>query len=98
MSEMARITVTLPADIVDEIDRLERNRSRFVLEGVRREIQRRRREALRLSLRAPHPDSAAIADEGFDDWAKGLPAPDDLLDPAAGTPVQWTPGVGWREK
>jgi len=36
-----RVTVTLPAEMVRQIGRLERNRSRFVLEAVAREIARR---------------------------------------------------------
>jgi metal-responsive CopG/Arc/MetJ family transcriptional regulator len=39
-----RITVTLPAEVVRDIDRLEKNRSKFVLEAVRHELKRRRRE------------------------------------------------------
>ena len=38
-----RVTVTLPAEVVEDIDRQERNRSRFVLEAVRRELKRRQR-------------------------------------------------------
>jgi hypothetical protein len=97
MTTMSRVTVTLPADLVDEIDRLEKNRSKFVLEGVRREIQRRRRDALRRSLRSPHPDSVQLAEDGFDAWASGLPdeAAGDLVDLDAGTAVRWVPGRGW---
>lgn len=96
-STTARITVTLPTDLLDEIDRFEKNRSRFVLEGVRREVHRRRREALRHSLRAPHPDSMQAAEQGFDEWVESLPRedPEALVNPSAGTPVRWTPGRGW---
>jgi len=51
----ARVTVTLPADVVEDIDKLERNRSAFVLDAVRHELQQRRREQLRRSLEQPHP-------------------------------------------
>ena len=97
MTASARVTITLPADVVREIDRLEKNRSKFVLEGVRRELRRRRREALRRSLRSPHPESAHLAEAGFDDWAEGLPEEDaaDLVDVQVGTPVRWIPGRGW---
>lgn len=93
----ARVTVTLPSDLLEEIDRFERNRSKFVLEGVRREVHRRRREALRRSLRAPHPESTQVAEEGFDDWVESLPQedPEALVNPTTGTPVRWTPGRGW---
>ena len=30
-----RVTITLPTEVVRDIDRLEKNRSRFVLEAVR---------------------------------------------------------------
>lgn len=99
MSTMARVTITLPTEVVDEIDRIEKNRSRFVLEGVRRELQRRRREALRRSLRTPHPESSEVAEEGFAAWADSLPEEDvaDLVDARAGTAVRWIPGKGWVE-
>ncbi len=99
MSTMARVTVTLPAALVEEIDRLERNRSKFVLEGVRREIHRRRREALRRSLRSPHPEGKELADEGLEAWNDGLPEEDagDLVNLRAGTPVRWVPGRGWQK-
>jgi hypothetical protein len=64
---------------------------------VRHEIERRRREALQRSLRSPHPDSARLAEDGFDDWARGLPDEDvtELVDVRAGKPVRWMPGEGW---
>lgn len=99
MATTARVTVTLPADLVEEIDRLEKNRSKFVLEGVRREVQRRRREALKRSLRSPHPESAQLAEVGFEGWAESLPKEDaaDLVNVRAGTPVRWVPGHGWTK-
>jgi hypothetical protein len=94
-----RVTVTLPAEILQDIDRMETNRSRFVLDAVRHEIERRRRQALRRSLSNPHPDSAQLAENGFDDWARGLPDEDvtELVDVRAGKPVRWVPGEGWEE-
>ncbi len=41
-----RITVTFPPDLVREIDRRERNRSRFIQQAVRRELERQRRAEL----------------------------------------------------
>lgn len=93
-----RVTITLPADLVQEIAREETNRSRFVLEAVRRELARRRREELRRSLRSPHPEGAQLADAGLAAWADHLPADDaDLVDPSAGTSVRWEPGAGWAD-
>lgn len=94
-----RVTVTLPAEVVRDIDRLEKNRSKFVLEAVRHELKRRRREDLQRSLRSPHPESERLAEVGFDEWAGGLPEEDaaDLVDMKAGTPIRWVPGEGWVE-
>jgi hypothetical protein len=95
----ARVTVTLPPELVEEIDRRERNRSRFVLEAVRREVTRRRREELRRSLARPHAETQELADAGLDDWGMSS-KPDDsseLLDANTGKPVRWVPGKGWSE-
>jgi hypothetical protein len=96
----ARVTITLPPDVVDEIDRREKNRSRFVLEAVRREVQRRRREDLRRSLANPHPESSELADQGLEEWGarSGRGESAELLDPGAGKPVRWVAGKGWVEK
>jgi hypothetical protein len=96
----ARVTITLPPALVDEIDRRERNRSRFVLEAVRREVARRRREELRRSLANPHAEAAELADAGLDEWGYGGHGPrageaSDLLDDAAGKRVRWSRGKGW---
>ena len=95
----ARVTVTLPPELVAEIDRRERNRSRFVLDAVRREVDRRRREELRRSLASPHPETSELADAGLDDWG-GDRRRDDagLLDPGASRPIRWVEGRGWVEK
>jgi hypothetical protein len=94
----ARVTVTLPPEIVDEIDRREKNRSRFVLEAVRREVQRRRREDLRRSLANPHPESSELADAGLEEWGGSSRAGEsDLLDPGQGRPVRWVRGKGWLD-
>ncbi len=94
-----RVTVTLPTEVLRDIDRLEKNRSKFVLEAVRHELRRRRREDLQRSLRSPHAESKQLAEEGFDEWAGGLPEDDaaDLVDVKAGTPIRWVPGEGWVE-
>ena len=98
-STTERVTVTLPRDLLDEIDRIEPNRSRFVQDAVRRELDRRRREELARSLDAPHAEAEELADAGFDDWADRLPAEDTtgLVDLDSGTSVVWTPGEGWKE-
>jgi post-segregation antitoxin (ccd killing protein) len=90
-----RVTVTLPAELVEEIDRLERNRSRFIAEAVEHELTRRRRDALLRSVRSPHPETTEFADTGLADWVADLPGDEGLLDPTAGTPVRWTEGRGW---
>lgn len=92
----ARVTVTLPSEVVRAIDREEVNRSRFVLKAVTRELERRRTEQLRQSLRHPHPESLDMAEAGFAIWAEGL-AEDasDLIAPGAGEEVRWTADHGW---
>ncbi|HUP01500.1 MAG TPA: hypothetical protein VM737_08275 [Gemmatimonadota bacterium] len=93
-----RVTITLPREIVRDIDRQERNRSRFILEAVRGELERRRREALRISLENPHPESLEFADLGLAEWIADVPAADrDLLDPREGRKVRWRPDEGWVE-
>jgi hypothetical protein len=100
MASLERVTVTLPAELLQDIDRRDRNRSKFVAEAIRHELDRRRREDLRRSLENPHPETAELADLGFDDWARGLPEEDaqSLVDMSAGKPVRWVPGEGWIEE
>ncbi len=97
MAVTERVTVTLPADLVRDIDRLERNRSKFIQIAARYELDRRRRALLEQSLRSPHPETAELADAGFQEWAAGLPEEDagGLVDFHAGTAVHWVPGEGW---
>ncbi len=92
-----RVTITMPREVVEDIDRRVRNRSKFILDAVRRELERRRREDLPLSLRNPHEESDAVADLGMDDWGKGFPEEetDELLDPEGGRGVRWRSGKGW---
>lgn len=94
-----RVTVTLPAEVVEDIDRRESNRSRFILEAVRRELKRRQRQELNRSLQNPHPEASELADAGFEDWAAKLPEEkaSDLVDLRAGRSVRWVPGRGWLE-
>ena len=97
MADTARVTVTLAADLVEDIDRLERNRSRFIAEAVRRELTRRRQAALLRSIRSPHAETVALVDTGLADWVSDLPADEGLVDVEAGTPVRWVEGKGWKK-
>lgn len=98
-STTERVTVTLPADLVDRIDRLERNRSRFVAEAVRHELTRRRRAELQRSLTRPHAETVENADLGLDAWGAALPGGDDaLVDPTAGVAIRWDEDSGWRSE
>jgi Arc/MetJ-type ribon-helix-helix transcriptional regulator len=95
---MRRVTVTLPDEVVDEIDRHEPNRSRFVLEATLDALERRQQEELRRSLDNPHPDSEELARVAESEWFALAGDEDcDLLDPGAGTRVRWVPGSGWVE-
>lgn len=94
-----RVTITLPPELVEEIDRRERNRSRFVFEAVRRELHRRRRDELRRSLENPHTEATELAEVGLEDWgrlAKGNESAELLLSDRA-KKVRWVPGKGWLE-
>ena len=95
MSGTERVTITLSAELVEEIDRLARNRSRFIPEAVEHELARRRREALLSSVRNPHPETADLADTGLGDWTADLPDDEGLVDVAGGTAVRWIEGQGW---
>jgi hypothetical protein len=91
-----RVTVTLPSELVHAIDREEPNRSRFVLNAVARELDRRRNEQLKKSLSHPHPESLEMAEAGFATWAEGLSDDaSDLIAPGAGEGVRWTADRGW---
>ena len=70
MAAVERVTVTLPTELLKDIERREKNRSKFVAEAVRHELDRRRREELRRSLENPHPESADLAEQGFAEWAR----------------------------
>lgn len=83
-----RVTVTLPARMVETIDRLEKDRSRFIVAAVEREVERRRYEELQRSIDNPHPEAGDLTDAGFDDWAASLPTDvEPLVEPSLGTPV-----------
>ena len=99
MASVERVTVTLPDELVRDIDRREKNRSKFVTEAVRRELDRRRHAELRRSLENPHPESGELAEQGLEEWSRGLPDEDagGLVDSSAGKPVRWVAGVGWVE-
>src|ERR1700722_13839679 len=99
MPGVERVTVTLPVDLISDIDRREKNRSKFVADAVRHELERRRREELRRSLQNPHQESADLANEGLEAWANSLPDEDteSLVDSSAGSPVRWISGEGWVE-
>src|ERR1039457_2048836 len=92
MANVERVTVTLPNDLVKDIDRREKNRSKFVKDAVRHELDRRRRTELHRSLRNPHPASADLAQQGLEDWARDLPEEDTgtLVDSTAATPERHT--------
>ncbi|MDL1950120.1 hypothetical protein FBQ97_09950 [Acidobacteria bacterium ACD] len=96
---LSRVTVTLPEEVVAEMDRAASNRSRFVLEAVTRELGRRRRAALRASLSAPHPESLLVAESGLGEWGRSLPEEDaeGLLEPSQGRRVRWVDGKGWTD-
>ena len=99
MAATERVTVTLPIGLVESIDRVESNRSRFIAVAVQNELSRRRHQELLQSIRNPHPDTTDLADVGVADWAAHLPPDDEgLVDLAGGTKVRWVEGKGWIEE
>lgn len=95
MPSVERVTITLSSDLVEGIDRLERNRSRFIAQAVGNELARRRQEALLQSVSNPHPESSELADAGLADWTADLPDDEGLVDADGGTSVRWVEGRGW---
>lgn len=95
MAPSERVTITLPADLLQAVDQLERNRSRFIAEAVRHEVSRRRRAALMESVRCPHPETTQLVDAGLADWTTEMPDDEGLLDASGGTAVRWVEGQGW---
>lgn len=95
MPNAERVTVTLSTELLEEIDRLERNRSRFITLAVQHELARRRHDSLLKSLNSPHPETKELIDTGLADWTSDLPTDEGLVDPAGGTAVRWIEGQGW---
>ncbi len=95
---MERVTITLPADLIERIDQLERNRSRFIAAAVERELTQRRQDALLQSVQNPHPETTELVDMGLSDWVADLPGDETLVDVDAGTPVRWIEGQGWTKE
>ncbi len=100
MASIERVTITLPNDLLRDIDRRVKNRSKFVADAVRNELYRLRREELRRSLENPHSESADLAELGLEEWARSLPVENvaELVDTEAGKPIRWVPGEGWIEE
>lgn len=97
MGTTTHVTTRLPAEPVQGIDRLDRNRSRFVAHAVERELARRHRDGLLQSLRSPHAE-ASILPTGVSDWMVDLPQEEALVDLATGTAVRWIEGTGWLDE
>jgi post-segregation antitoxin (ccd killing protein) len=95
MPTTERVTVTLASDLIASIDRVERNRSRFIAEAVANELERRRRDGLLRSVQEPHAETVDLVDVGFADWVADLADDDGLVDASGGTAVRWVEGKGW---
>lgn len=88
----------MATELVEGIDRFERNRSRFIAEAVEHELVNRRREGLLRSLEGPYPEGAELAETGLASWSASLPVEDEsLVDISAGKAVVWVEGRGWIE-
>ena len=99
MASAEQVTVTLPVDLLKDMDRRERDRSKFVADAVRHELERRRREELERSLSSPHAESYSLAERGFDEWTHSLPDEDTkaLVPKDSGRAIRWVPESGWVE-
>ncbi len=92
-----RVTVTLPRELVRRVDRLVRDRGRFIVEAVRHELERRQ-QALQRSLAHPHPESVELAGADLEGWlASADPGDIELLDDSMGREVRRGPDDGWVE-
>lgn len=97
MVNTERVTVTLPSNLLDGIDRFEQNRSRFIAQAGERELEHRRREELLRSVSSPHPGGSDLTELGTGDWLPDLVEDAaELVDLAGGTPVRWVSGDGWK--
>lgn len=97
MVNTERVTVTLPSNLLDGIDRFEKNRSRFIAQAVEHELEHRRREELLHSVRSPHPGGDDLRSLGTGDWLPELVEDAaELVDLTGGTPVRWVSGDGWK--
>jgi hypothetical protein len=95
MGAAERVTVTLSAALVEGIDRLKRNRNRFIAEAVEHELARRRREQLLNSVQNPHQETAGSTENGSGEWTSELSDDEGLVDAQGGTAVRWVEGRGW---
>ncbi len=94
---MKRVTVTLPDELVEEIDRWEKNRSKFVLEAAQRELAARRQRELERSVHNPHPESLQVAEAGIEEWGRSWQADEGLFEESEGRAIRWVDGIGWNE-
>lgn len=90
MRTFGRIAVTLSAELVEEIDRLEPNCSRFTAESVEHELARRRGSLLSSVSNPQCP--ASIRTAGWKTGLRNLPDDEGLVDLAGGTAVRWVEG------
>jgi len=93
-----RVAVTLPTDLLEDVDQLDGNRSRFIAEAVQREVIRRRRATLMQSVESPHPETTRVVDGDLTDWMADWSHDEGLLDPSAGTAVRWIEEQGWTQE
>ena len=99
MPGVDRVTVTLPNDLVREIDRREKNRSKFIAEAVRNELDRRRRDELTGRWTTPTPrvlnSPSRDLRSGRAAYPRKMPRHSSTVN--AGRPIRWVSGEGWVE-
>ena len=93
-----RIALTLPSEVITEIDRTTHDRDSFVEDAVRHEIDRRREDQLRRSLDDPHPETSKAVGSSPSNWPTGVPHDewDELLRSELGEEIRWEEAKGWQ--
>lgn len=93
-----RISVSLPEELVNEIDRSAPDRDSFVAEAVKHELTRRQKDGLQASLEYPHAKTLLVAEAPLCEWPEGVPADEwsDVLDEDSGEEIRWVEGKGWQ--
>ena len=93
MARTERVTVTLPEEVVREVDRHEQNRSRFVLQAIQHELERRRRDASRRSIEHPPSVTPSSSPTNASRLSRLFPSLAHQVKARCTLPFDWVPAV-----